>query len=90
MVQFLSIAAYSQISPFYPLKAEERGIDIVWVGFVIGVMAFAQILSSFITGKILNKLGGRAYVLLFGSILIIIQTFLMGSLEYQHDRDKFL
>lgn len=86
LVQFLSIAAYSQISPFYPLKAQERQIDIVWVGFVIGIMAFAQILSSFMTGKILNRLGGRAFVIMFGSVLIIVQTVLLGSLEYEHDR----
>jgi hypothetical protein len=40
MVMFLSMAAYSQISPFYPLKAKERGIEIIWVGFVIGIMPF--------------------------------------------------
>jgi hypothetical protein len=64
------MAAYSQISPFYPLKAKERGIEIIWVGFVIGIMPFNQILSSIITGKLLSKIGGRAMILLFGSILI--------------------
>jgi hypothetical protein len=28
------------MSPFYPLKAKDKGINVVWVGFVIGVMAF--------------------------------------------------
>jgi MFS family permease len=59
------------MSPFYPLKAKEKGLDLVWIGVVIGVMAVAQILSSFIVGKFLHRIGGRHIIILFGSLLII-------------------
>jgi len=38
------------MSPFYPLKAKEKGVSIVYVGLVIGLMAFMQIISSFTVG----------------------------------------
>jgi hypothetical protein len=47
------------MSPFYPLKAKEKGITIIWIGFVIGIMALFQIVSSVIVGKYLHKMGGR-------------------------------
>jgi hypothetical protein len=59
------------MSPFYPLKAKEKGIDLIWVGMVIGVMAVAQIFSCFLVGKFLHLIGGRHFIIMFGSILII-------------------
>ena len=78
------------MSPFYPLKAKSKGINLVWVGLVIGVMAVAQILSSFIVGKFLHRIGGRHIIILFGSLLIIAQTSMLGYLEYEDDKDRFL
>ena len=59
------------MSPFYPLKAKERGLELIWVGMVIGVMAVAQIFSCFIVGKFLSKIGGRHLIIMLGSLLII-------------------
>jgi MFS family permease len=78
------------MSPFYPLKAKEKGIDLIWVGVVMGVMAVAQILASFIIGKFLHKIGGRHIIILFGSLLIIAQTTMLGYLQFEDDRDQFL
>lgn len=59
------------MSPFYPLKAKEKGITIIWIGFVIGIMALFQIVSGIIVGKYLHKMGGRQYVIMVGSFFII-------------------
>ena len=40
MIQFLSFSAFSLMTPFYPIKAKEKGIEIIWIGQVIGIMAF--------------------------------------------------
>jgi hypothetical protein len=47
------------MSPFYPLKAKDKGISILWIGIVIGSMALMQIVSGVIVGKYLHKMGGR-------------------------------
>lgn len=39
LTSFLSNSAFSQMSPFYPLKAREQGINVIAIGMVIGVMA---------------------------------------------------
>jgi cyanate permease len=71
LIQFLSQCAFTQMSPFYPLKAKEKGVEIVWVGLVIGIMAVAQIFSCFVVGVCLHKIGGRHVIIMFGSLLII-------------------
>ena len=78
------------MSPFYPLKAKERGLELIWVGMVIGVMAVAQIFSCFIVGKFLSKIAGRHLIIMLGSLLIIAQTTMLGYLEYEKDNIKFL
>ena len=35
-ISFMSNASFSQMSPFYPLKAKEKGVTPVYVGFVFG------------------------------------------------------
>jgi len=60
------------MSPFYPLKAKEKGVSVIWVGMVIGTMAITQIISSFLVGKFLKKMGGRTQVIFMGCLLIII------------------
>ena len=54
-IAFMSNSAFSQMSPFYPLKAKEKGVTIIYVGFVMGVMAGFQIITSFLVGKYLHN-----------------------------------
>jgi len=35
-VAYISIMGFSQLAPFYPLEAKEAGVDVFWVGFVLG------------------------------------------------------
>jgi len=71
IIQFLSNSSFSLMAPFYPLKAKERNIDVIWVGFVIGIMAIMQIVSGVVVGKYLHRIGGRNPIIMIGSILII-------------------
>lgn len=90
LISFLSMSAFSQMSPFYPLKAKEKGIDGIWVGFIFGTMALMQILSSAIVGKYLHKTAGRGKIIMMGSFLIICQTSLLGYLHFEDDQTRFL
>lgn len=40
LIQFFSNCAFVQMSPFYPIKAKERGVEQIYVGFIFSVMAF--------------------------------------------------
>ena len=60
------------MSPFYPLKARERGISIIYIGLMLGLMAIMQIVSSLLVGKFLHRIGGRHPIIMVGSLFIII------------------
>jgi len=78
------------MAPFYPLKAKEKQVDIIWVGFVIGIMAMMQIVSSALVGRFLHKIGGRNPIIMIGSILIIIQTTTLCLINFEEDTNRFL
>lgn len=52
-LQFLVGSATSQMSPFYPLKAKEKGATASYVGTVIGTFPIAQLVAAFLVGKCL-------------------------------------
>lgn len=41
VIQYFSNSVFCQLSPFYPIKARERGVSQLYIGFVFGVMALA-------------------------------------------------
>lgn len=91
LIQFLTNCALSQLSPFYPLKAREKGISVIWIGFVLGFFACLQIVSSALIGKNMHKLeGGRHVLIMIGSLLLIAQIAIMGLIDYIEDGDWFL
>ncbi len=71
VISFISHSAFSLMGPFYPLKAQEKGVSVTWVGLVIGWMAITQVLSGILVGKFLGRLGGRNLVIMAGSLMII-------------------
>jgi len=79
------------LSPFYPLKAREKGISVIWIGFVLGFFAILQIVASALIGKNLHKIqGGRHILIMIGSLLLIAQITIMGLIDYIKDPDWFL
>ena len=72
-ISFMSNASFSQMSPFYPLKAKEKGVTPVYVGFVFGMMAVAQMLSSYAVGRCMHLFGNvRHGVIMLGTFFIIL------------------
>lgn len=90
LIQFLSNSAFSQMAPFYPIEAKMKGVSVIWVGMIIGIMAMLQIVSSFIVGKFLHKIGGRNPIIMIGSLLIIFQTSMLGYIDYVQDTNTFI
>ena len=91
LISFMSNASFSQMSPFYPLKAKEKGVTAVYVGFVFGTMAVAQMISSFMVGKRMHNFGSvRHVVIMIGTLLIIMQTAGLGYLDNVDDEKMFL
>lgn len=71
-IGYLSITSFSQMAPFYPLEAKEAGVDVYWVGFVLGTNAAFFMMTPLIIGKYLTWLG-RERALFFGIFLIMTQ-----------------
>lgn len=91
LIQFLTNCALSQLSPFYPLKAREKGISIIWIGFVLGFFAILQIIASALIGRNMHRLeGGRHVLIMVGSLLLIAQISIMGLIDYVKDGEWFL
>jgi len=38
LISMLSNASFSLIAPFYPLEVKEKGIDVLWIGFLMGYL----------------------------------------------------
>ena len=36
IITLLSNASFSLIAPFYPLEVKEKGIDVIYIGFLMG------------------------------------------------------
>jgi hypothetical protein len=36
MITMLSNASFSLIAPFYPLEVSAKGIDVIYIGFLMG------------------------------------------------------
>ena len=72
-IQFLCNCMFTQLSPFYPIKAKERGLDVVFVGYVIEAMAITQLLSSLVQSKLMNKVKIERYnMMLVGLLLLLV------------------
>ena len=80
-IMFLQNTSTSIFAPFFPIEAQEKGIDIVWVGLLMGLFAFIYIFAAYFTGKGLKRIG-RTYALRLGFLLLICQLFGMGSIYF--------
>ena len=73
------------------MKAREKGISVIWIGYVFGFYAVLQIVSSSLIGKNMHKLeGGRHVLIMMGSFMIIAQIGLLGLVDVVKDPDMFL
>lgn len=91
VVQFLSNCAFVQMSPFFPIQAQDKGVSQINVGLIFGVMAVCQILASMLVGTFIHLFEVERYqLILIGSLLIIIQNGLLGSLWFVENTNLFI
>ena len=72
LVAFLSILSFSQMAPFYPLQAKDKGITVFYVGFVMGSNAVTYMVGSVFSSNYLH-LVGRENAMVLGMLLILVQ-----------------
>ena len=89
IITLLSNASFSLIAPFYPLEAQNKGIDVVYVGFLMSTQSLTFIFSSIGTGRALNKIG-RTRGMILGVLLIIVSIMGLGSLKYVQKKERFV
>jgi len=91
VIQLLCNFAFTQFTPFYPVKAQEKGLTVLWVGYVMMTMAIFQIISSFLIGKLFSNFKYEKYhIIMFGLVMMITQNIMLGMLEYTDSSNKFL
>jgi MFS family permease len=79
------------MSPFYPIKAKEKGVSPVSIGLVFGTMAFSQMIASCVVGRSMHIFGNvRHGVIMIGTLLIVFQTASLGYLDNINDVATFL
>ena len=80
LIATLQSISFSQVSPFYPFEAKEKGVTPMSLGIVIGSFSIAYIISAIVSGKYLSKIG-KGFGLKLGLFMVIIQLFGLGSLK---------
>lgn len=69
LINLISQSAFSMLAPFYPdIAKDERGMSSTIVGFVMSSISFASVVTSFIIGTRLGKIG-RRFAMKFGIIV---------------------
>ena len=71
LIATLQTLSYSQVGPFFPFEAHEKGVTEIILGFIIGTFSLMFILSAFITGKYLSQIG-TSTGLKFGMLFIVV------------------
>ena len=90
LIQFLCNCMFTLLTPFYPVKAKEMGIDVVFVGYVIEAMALTQFISSLVFARLMISWKLERYnMVLFGLVLLVTCEVCLGMLEWVHDIEWF-
>lgn len=78
------------MSPFFPIRANDLGFGPIFVGYVIEIMAFFQIASSYVTGKVLSKYKIPRYkAIMLGIVLVVACNGSLGILAFVDDNYFF-
>ena len=60
------------------------------IGMICGIFPVISILSGFLVGLFLKKIGGRVYVYMCGSFIIITYITIIGYLDFVDNLDQFI
>jgi hypothetical protein len=81
---------FTLLTPFYPVKAKEIGLDVVFVGYVIEAMALTQLVSSLVFARLMISWKLERYnMVLFGLFLLITCEICLGMLEWVDNIEWF-
>ena len=89
LTSFLSVFSFSQMAPFYPLLAIEKGITVFYVGLVLGSNAVTYMLACYFGGENLHRIG-RECAIMFGMLFVMVQQFGLYTLKSFNDPNEFL
>ncbi|XP_022102771.1 MFS-type transporter SLC18B1-like isoform X2 [Acanthaster planci] len=82
------VAAFSIMTPFFPIEAESRGLSSVTVGFTFSIFSLASFVFSPIFGKILPVVGAR-FMFLAGSFVSAGCCILFGFIDEMPTQTTF-
>lgn len=77
-------AAIAIVGPFFPLKAEERGVDINIVGYIFSIYPFFFVIVSLAIPKILQTYSKKK-VFVVGSVIYALSVIGFGLLVILND-----
>ena len=90
VVLLMSASASSLLAPFYPDMAEQKkGCSSLIVGMVLSSFSLSYIISSYLVGIYLGKIG-RRFALYTGIIMQVCSMVGFGSLIWIPDRTLFI
>lgn len=84
ILTFLTNMGMSLMGPFYPLEVKDHGIDVVYVGFVIGTNAVFFIITCAISGKIMT-IFSRDSMIIGSMLMLIVQHIALAYLNFVQD-----
>ncbi|OMJ88569.1 hypothetical protein SteCoe_9429 [Stentor coeruleus] len=74
---FWGCSVYAVLAPFYPAKAEAKGMSKQSIGYLFSLYALVAFMFSPVSGKVMNKIG-RRNVLMIGGVLESIGMFIFA------------
>lgn len=90
IVLLMSASASSLLAPFYPdMAKEKKGCSSLIVGMVLSSFSLSYIISSYLIGIQLSKIG-RRFSIYTGIIMQVISMVGFGSLVWIPDRTLFI
>lgn len=85
-ITFLCVTFYSAIFPFTAfstdLFVDKWGYSVVMGGRITSIVIFASMILSPILGRVVDKVGRRGTMMIFGSLLLIPAHLTMGLTEF--------
>mmetsp|Transcript_19222 Transcript_19222/g.13821 ORF Transcript_19222/g.13821 Transcript_19222/m.13821 type:complete len:116 (+) Transcript_19222:21-368(+) len=81
ITNIISNSAYSVIPPLLPQALDDKNVDELMVGFILGVYSVSCVLTSLIIGTNFDRLGG-VRILSYGLLLMGFCIMLYGMIAY--------
>ena len=89
ILTFMSCMSAALIAPFFPLLVKEKGVDMVYTGFVIGSNSICFIICSMCMSWLMRHFS-RETLVVAGIFLQVIQMVMLASLPLIETGSTFL